>query len=352
MNHHDWKPVAPHRRILVVDDNHAIHEDFRKILTRSDAADSLLRAAEARLFGIEETDTFAMDSALQGEEALQLVERSIENGLPYAMAFVDVRMPPGWDGIETTERLWKVCPDLQIVFCTAHAECSWEDVLDRLKPGDRLLILKKPFDTIEVLQMANSLTEKWRLLQQSKLKMEDLDRLVKERTAELERSRLAAMSMMEEAVRAREKQKQFCEDLELEMQRRAKLEEKFREKASLLDLAADAILVLDLENRITYCNKSAEQLYGWSAIEMIGRPVVELHTPNVAGLEGACAQVMRNGEWVGELCQKRKDGMPIQVTGRWTLVREPGGKPKSILAVNTRTVEGGNQPWLRPKLAA
>jgi PAS domain S-box-containing protein len=158
--------------------------------------------------------------------------------------------------------------------------------------------------------------------------------------------------MMEEAVRVREKQKQFCEDLEREMQRRAKLEEKFREKASLLDLAADAILVLDLENRITYCNRSAEQLYGWSAIELIGRPVAELHQPNAAGFEGACAQVMRNGEWAGELCQQGKDGLPIQVTGRWTLVREAGGKPKSILSVNTKSGDGRSQPWLRPERAA
>jgi PAS domain S-box-containing protein len=346
-NHH-----APHQRILVIDDNHAIHEDFRKILGKPEGLDADMRAAEAMLFGTQQNASFELDSAHQGEEGLQKVQRSILEGRPYSMAFVDVRMPPGWDGIETTERLWQVCPDLQVVFCTAYAECSWDEVLERLNPRDRLLILKKPFDTIEVLQMANSLTEKWRLLQQSKLKMEDLDRLVKERTADLERSRLDAMSMMEEAVRVREKQKQFCEDLKLEMERRAKLEEKFREKASLLDLAADAILVLDLENRITYCNKSAEQLYGWSAIEMIGRPVAELHPPNAAGFEGACAQVMRNGEWVGELCQKRKDGVPIQVAGRWTLVREAGGKPKSILSVNSKAGDGRNQPWSRPELAA
>jgi PAS domain S-box-containing protein len=352
MKHHYLPSLAPHRRILVVDDNQAIHEDFRKILTRSDAADTELCAAEAKLFGIEESDCFEMDSALQGEEALQMVQRAIGHGRPYAMAFVDVRMPPGWDGIETTERLWEVCPDLQIVFCTAYAECCWDEVLERLRPGDRLLILKKPFDTIEVLQMANSLTEKWRLLQESKLRMEDLDRLVKERTQDLERSRLAAMGMMEEAVRVREKQKQVCEDLKLEIQQRAKLEEKFREKASLLDLAADAILVLDLENRITYCNKSAEQLYGWNAVEMIGRPVEELQQPNVAGFEGACAQVMLNGEWVGELCQKRKDGVPILVEGRWTLVREPGGKPKSILSINTRSGQGRKQPIVRSGFAA
>lgn len=327
---------ALHQRILVIDDNHAIHEDFRKILGEPSQVEADMRAAEAKLFGTQESVWFELDSAYQGEEGLQKVTRSIEEGRPYSMAFVDVRMPPGWDGIETTERLWQACPDLQIVFCTAYAECSWDEVLDRLRPGDRLLILKKPFDTIEVLQMANSLTEKWRLLQHSKLKMQDLDRLVKERTEDLERSRLDAMAMMEEAVRSREKQKQICEDLKLEMQQRAKLEERFREKASLLDLAADAIVVLDLENRITYCNKSAEQLYGWSTAEMIGRPMLQLQQQNVAGFEGACDQVMRNGEWVGELCQRRKDGATFVAEVRWTLVREPGGTPKSILSINTK----------------
>jgi CheY-like chemotaxis protein len=193
------------RRILIVDDNRSIHDDFRKILGTPSAAEAALAEAEARMFGLpsataDAAKPFAVDAASQGEEGLRMVERALAEGRPYAMAFVDFRMPPGWDGIETTKRLWQVCPELQIVICTAFADCSWSEVLEDLKPLDRLLILKKPFDSIEVLQLASSLTEKWLLLQETKaslLNLErahaqivelnaDLERRVRERTAELE----------------------------------------------------------------------------------------------------------------------------------------------------------------------
>src|SRR5258708_19048976 len=102
------------------------------------------------------------------------------------MAFVDVRMRPGWDGIETTAKIWEKYPDLQVVICTAYSDYSWEEMLKKLGYSDRLVILKKPFDTIEVLQLAISMTEKWRLYQQTKLHLDDLEKVVQERTHNLE----------------------------------------------------------------------------------------------------------------------------------------------------------------------
>ena len=140
-------PVARNNRVLVIDDNRAIHDDFRKILSDQDP----LRAAEAKLFGTAEGVAFQLDFAQQGEEGLALVQQALAKGSPYAMAFVDVRMPPGWDGIETTRRLWEADPDLQIVICTAYSDYSWDQMSEVLGQPDRLLILKKPFDTIEVV---------------------------------------------------------------------------------------------------------------------------------------------------------------------------------------------------------
>ncbi|HEX3729234.1 MAG TPA: response regulator, partial [Opitutaceae bacterium] len=134
---------------------------------------------------------FNVDSAYQGREGLALVQKAVEAGHPYAMAFVDVRMPPGWDGVETTIELWKVAPDLQIVICTAYSDYSWEEMLAKIGGSDRLVILKKPFDTIEVLQLANALTEKWNLLRQATAHAEDLERRVRVRTADLESSNAA-----------------------------------------------------------------------------------------------------------------------------------------------------------------
>jgi signal transduction histidine kinase/chemotaxis response regulator CheB len=184
-------------RILVIDDNHAIHADVRKILCPqvSDATVSL-RALESALLGHAPAPAaplahFIVDSAYQGREGLALVEKAQAAGQPYALAFVDVRMPPGWDGIETTLELWKVAPDLQIVICTAYSDYSWEEMLAKVGGSDRLVILKKPFDTIEVLQLANALTEKWNLLRQALARAEDMERRVRVRTADLEATNAA-----------------------------------------------------------------------------------------------------------------------------------------------------------------
>jgi two-component system, sensor histidine kinase and response regulator len=178
------------RRILVIDDNQAIHQDFRKILAPTKSQNSKLAAAEAALFDDTEPQIalpeFQIDSAYQGQEGLDLIEKSLEEDRPYAMAFVDVRMPPGWDGVETTAKIWEKYPDLQVVICTAYSDYSWEEMLKKFGYSDRLVILKKPFDNIEVLQLAISMTEKWRLYQQAKLRLDDLERMVQERTAALQ----------------------------------------------------------------------------------------------------------------------------------------------------------------------
>ena len=179
-------------RILVIDDNKAIHEDFKKILGRKKAAPSNLAEAEAALFGDDTTPLqlpeFEIDSAFQGQEGFELIGKSLADNHPYAMAFVDVRMPPGWDGVETTAHIWEKYPELQVVICTAYSDYSWQDMLTKLGYSDRLVILKKPFDNIEALQLAISLTEKWRLYQQARLRLEDLERMVKERTVALQKT--------------------------------------------------------------------------------------------------------------------------------------------------------------------
>jgi len=178
---------AENRRVLFVDDMPSIHEDFRKILCPAAAAVDL-DAEEALLFGAEKATaalSFEMDSAYQGAEALDKVKAAIAKDAPYAMAFIDMRMPPGWDGVETVEHLWQADPRLQVVFCTAFSDYSWKDILQRLDVRDRLLILKKPFDPIEVYQFASALTTKWQMTEQAAFKMERLEQAVEERTQEL-----------------------------------------------------------------------------------------------------------------------------------------------------------------------
>jgi PAS domain S-box-containing protein len=183
----------PRYRILVVDDNVAIHADFRKILISKDTGMSDMSEAESALFGDEiseeasETD-YEIDTASQGEEGLGLVQRSLQEERPYALAFVDVRMPPGWDGIETISRIWKIDPTLQVVICTAYSDYSWEEMVSKLGRSANLLILKKPFDSVEVHQLACAMTEKWSLSRQQRSSMAGLETLVGQQTYQLQHS--------------------------------------------------------------------------------------------------------------------------------------------------------------------
>ncbi len=180
----------PNRRILLVDDYRAIHDEFRKILGEAPATLELLDEAEAALLGEgpggRVTKGFALDSAYQGQEALELVQKSLQEGCPYAMAFVDMRMPPGWDGVETISKIWEVYDDLQVVICTAYSDYSWDEMIAKVGQSDRLVILKKPFDNVEVLQLANALVAKWQLLQDVRLHISELEERILERTHQLE----------------------------------------------------------------------------------------------------------------------------------------------------------------------
>lgn len=169
---------APNERILLIDDAPSIHEDFRKILARP--APSEIDRIEAELLGTARPlpPGFQLDSAYQGSEGLAMVRQALREGRPYAMAFVDMRMPPGWDGIETIEHLWNEDPDLQVVICTAFSDRSWEEALQRLDARDRLLVIKKPFDIIEVRQAAQALTTKWSLARQAAEHLRTLDQTV------------------------------------------------------------------------------------------------------------------------------------------------------------------------------
>ena len=175
------------RRVLIVDDAASIHEDFRKILCADTTGGQSLDSIEETLFGTAPTvrQTFVLDSAYQGQEALALVNQAVADNAPYALVFIDMRMPPGWDGLETIEQLWNVDPNLQIALCTAYSDYSFEAIEARIQYSDQLLILKKPFDNLEIRQMASALTWKWQLAQDAALKLMGLERTVEERVQEL-----------------------------------------------------------------------------------------------------------------------------------------------------------------------
>lgn len=177
-------------RILVIDDNPAIHEDFDKILGASEDSEAAMAQAERILFGDSVAPlarpSFRVEFALQGAPGVKMVERAASEGTPYALAFVDMRMPPGWDGLETIEHLWAADPHVQVVVCSAHSDYDWSDFVSRLGLTDKLLVLKKPFEPIEVLQCAYALTRKWRDERALRRQLESLEHVVTARTEGLE----------------------------------------------------------------------------------------------------------------------------------------------------------------------
>ena len=170
--------LKPNHRILLVDDNPSIHVDFRDVHCPANTGSDAGKKLEEALFDEDPVAagqvSFELDSAYQGQEGLEMVKQALAENRPYAMAFVDVRMPPGWDGIETVARIWEADPELQVVICTAYSDYSWEDMRARVSQPDSLLVIKKPFDNIEVQQIAHALTKKWLLNFQTRQQITEL----------------------------------------------------------------------------------------------------------------------------------------------------------------------------------
>lgn len=171
---------AENRRILIIDDNPTIHDDIAKVLNILDDSSPGWEAAEWGLGGPafgsagSSRPVYQLSSALQGEAGVDLARAAEQAGQPFAMAFVDGRMPPGYDGIETCRRLWECAPDLQVVLCSAYSDHNWDDIRRALGQRRDLIILRKPFEIIEVQQLADTLTTRWSELRRMRAQIEAL----------------------------------------------------------------------------------------------------------------------------------------------------------------------------------
>jgi EAL domain-containing protein (putative c-di-GMP-specific phosphodiesterase class I)/DNA-binding NarL/FixJ family response regulator len=267
---------VPHinRRILIIDDNQAIHEDFSKILCRETTSNPELAEAEAQLFGDiqaeAELSSFQLDSAFQGEQGLKMVLEAQSDGRPYAVAFIDVRMPPGWDGIETAARIWKIDPAIQVVVCTAYSDYSWQQMLAKLGHSDRLVVLKKPFDNIEVLQLADALTHKWQRARDGNRHLAALQQMIRDRTDDMNKDHQLNLGDGELAMAAEAANTQVRQQLVLEHELRDALEagELAVHYQPLVDVATQRIVSLEALVRWKHATK------GWIA-PMLFIPVAE-----------------------------------------------------------------------------
>jgi PAS domain S-box-containing protein len=172
-----------------------------------------------------------------------------------------------------------------------------------------------------MVHLETVLKERLRLEQEEKRMRDGLEMLVNDKTAHLSKA---------------------IEDLQLEITERKKAEAQISEQARMLDLAPDAIMVRDLKDQILYWNKSAERIYGWTASEALGQKAEELlHKDvfNASKYKEAGKAVMEKGDWQGAFITQTKTRQEVMVEARWTLIRDPQGTPKSILAISTDVTE-------------
>jgi PAS domain S-box-containing protein len=293
-------PDDKNRRVLVIDDNQSIHDDFRKILCPATATAAALATEEVAVFwGPKDTvqqTQFEVVSAYQGQEGVLLAQNALQAGLPYALAFVDVRMPPGWDGVETTLKLWELDPNLQVVLCTAYSDYSWGEMFEKFGQRDGLLILKKPFDSVEALQLAQALTEKWWLHQQFQRRMEELETRVTVRTRELQESTRVLQTEVAEHQRTEGTLRES--------------EQQLRVQTTALDAAANAILIADHNGLIQSVNPAFTALTGYTAQEVVGQnPRILKSAKQDEAFYRNLWQTISSGQvWSGELINRRKDG--------------------------------------------
>jgi len=178
-------------RVLIADDQKEIHRDFEEMLNPN-----LVKASTDRLamaFSPDAGKSFLPELELihvdSGEEAYRKVKEAREAHDPIALAFIDVRMPPGWDGIKTVHEIREIDKELEIVIMTAYTSKPLSEIISNIELLHKLLYVRKPFAREEIQQMTISLAEKW-----------NVERELAERTEQLARSEQLLRQELQDAI--------------------------------------------------------------------------------------------------------------------------------------------------------
>ncbi|WP_326524776.1 EAL domain-containing protein [Sphingomonas sp.] len=157
-------------RILIIDDEPAMHDSYAQSLRpRDTSASEGLSAMASELFddaapaapSCDPGPQFQLTHKMQGLDGVNAVEQALALGEPYSVAFIDVRMPPGIDGKETARRIRALDPDINIVIVTGYSDFSPLDISRAAGPADKIFYIAKPFEVAEVVQTATALCQRW-----------------------------------------------------------------------------------------------------------------------------------------------------------------------------------------------
>jgi signal transduction histidine kinase len=224
MSYQDTPVHRSSPRILIVDDLPSIFGDFERVLTGALEDRVNLHELAAELLGelptqkpTLELPDFKLAYISQGEDAIDEVREAAKAGAPFSLAFVDVRMPPGIDGVQTARRLLAIDPDMQIVLCTAYSDYDHAELNRALGMTDRVFILRKPFDPIEVQQLALGLCRKRDALWQERHMRMHLEMEVEARTKSLEQANIRLQHACAEADASRERMQEFLSRMSHEL---------------------------------------------------------------------------------------------------------------------------------------
>ena len=336
------------RRILVVDDNRAIHSDFRQILgTLPQGISSELTMANTALFGdalpVNSLPSFEVECAEDGGVGLVAVQEAVKGGHPFAVAFIDMCLGSGWSGREAIEEMWKVDPSLQCVICTAYSDLPWDQLLKGITHSDQLLILRKPFEPIEVQQFAISLTHKWHLAQLTQNNLDGLSSVATERTVQLQKANARLLQDIERRRLAEERNAKAAEDLERKNIEYAKAQDELSTAKSnmenIIGSMADTLLVINADMAIGSVNRSLLNLLGYTEEELLDESPSKIFGDELAQgsiietlyLEGSVSNI--------EATYLDKNGQKIPISLSGSLMKDEHGSIQGLVCVAQNITE-------------
>jgi diguanylate cyclase (GGDEF)-like protein/PAS domain S-box-containing protein len=287
-------------RVLVVEDEPLDISVYEKSLLPYPQSLNLLDKIfeDSDTMVLKFTPTFETDFYIQGVEAVEAVKRAIEYKRPFAVAFIDMQLPPGPNGLWTAKEIRKFDPNIEIVIATNYRDIHSDDPENIFLSCYKLLYLRKPLYSQEIYHVASALAMKWRTERQYRAMQEKLESLVLNQTEELLKINRQLKKEIDERAIAQKALKES--------------EKKYR---TLLEAIPDPVAVYDLEGRIVYINPAFTQVFGWSLVESVSRHAHFVPYENMEENAFMINKIAR-GETIAGLETRRlsKDGRKVDVS--------------------------------------